>query len=402
MSNTLLNTQQVSFESLDVLDNVLVLGNLANRDYNDKFAVEGAKIGDSFSQRKPQRYVVQSGEAIGDIADLSDDTVTVRIEHQDHIAISYGQAERRLSIDDYRRRYINPQMVSLANKVDKRGYALYTGIWNNSGTPASPPTTSEAYLDAGVRLANNAAPMDDEMAMIITPRMMQKIVQGEQTLFHASEELRKMYLRGEMGTAHGFTWYRSQNPVTHRVGAWVGAGAVSGADQTGSSLTTNGWTGTVSKLLRKGDTFTIAGVNQVNPQTYEDTGELQQFVVNADVDSNAGDATITFSPPIITSGALQTVTAAPANGALITVSGAAGAVSPQGLGLHRDAMSLTVVDLPEPSGGADYKRVMSKKLRLAFSMVSQFDVKTYKNICRLDILYGWTLVRPELAVRVHG
>ncbi len=398
--NSLLTTSLVSFETLDSVDNMLVLGNIANREYDSRFGVAGAKIGDSYTERKPQRYIVQSGEDIGDIQGLEDDSVTVNIQFQDHIPIAFTQRERALSIDDYRRRYINPQSIALTNKVDKRGYYLYRGVANYSGAAGTALASSATPLDAGVRLANESVPMDDEMAMIVNPRGMATIVAAEQTLFHASDEIRSQYLRGQMGQAHGFTWYRTQNPVTHTVGSWVGAGRVNGASQTGSSLVTDNWTGTVTKLLRWGDNFTIANCYQVNPVTYEDTGELRQFVVTADVDSSSGAATIPIFPPIITEGAKQTVVASPAHQSALTLMNT-GARSVQGLALHRDAFALTVVDLPTPMGNKETQRIASKKFRMAFQMVADFDIKSYKNIVRVDLLYAWTLMRPEFACRVY-
>ncbi len=403
MPNTLLNTTEVSFNTLDSLDNMLVLGNLARRTYDGRFGIDGGKIGDKYTQRKPQRYVVQSGEDIGEIQGLEDDSVTIEIEHQDHVPIQFGGRERSLSMDDYRRRYIQPMTIALTNKVDKRGYNLYKGIYSFSGTAGTVPADSAIYLDAGVRLANNAVPVDDEMAVIVTPRMMASEIKAEQTLFHASDEIRQQYLRGQMGQAHGFTWYRSQNPATHRTGAWLGTPAVNGASQTGSSLITDGWTGSITKLLRWGDNFTIAGLNSVNPVTYEDTGELAQFVVTSDVDSSSGAATLPIFPPITISGPKQTVVASPDNDALLTVQTASKS-SPQGIAMHPDAMALTIVDLaaPIPESGKKATRIASKKYRMAFQMVADFDTKSYKNIQRLDILYAWTLMREEYACRIYS
>ncbi len=405
--NNLLTTQLVSFETLDSLDNMMVLGNLANREFDTRFGQAGAKIGEKFSQRKPQRYIVQEGEDIGDIQGLDDDFVDVEIKYQDHIPITFSQRERALSIDDYKRRYIKPQSIALTNKVDKRGFYLYRNVTNSSGTPGSALASSAVALDAGVRMANESVPMDDEAAMITNPRGMATIVAAEQTLFHASDEIRSQYLRGQMGQAHGFTWYRSQNPVTHTCGAYAGAGRVNGAGQTGSSLVTDNWTGSITKLLRWGDYFTIGtgatACNMVNPVTYEDIGELRQFTVTADVDSSAGAATIPISPPIVTSGPKQTVVASPAHQAALTVNNGAAANtrSTVGLALHRDAFALTIVDLPKPMGNKECETVRSTKYRMAFQMVADFDLKTYKNIVRVDLLYAWTLMREQFASRVY-
>ncbi|MCH1932429.1 hypothetical protein L9G16_19980, partial [Shewanella sp. A25] len=73
------------------------------------------------------------------------------------------------------------------------------------------------------------------------------------------------------------------------------------------------------------DVFTIAGVFRVHPETKQSTGVLQQFVATADANSTAGGAvTIQISPAIVTSGARQNVSNAPADNAALGFPSGAG------------------------------------------------------------------------------
>ena len=63
MANTLLTISMITKESLRVLKNNLAFARGVNREYDDKFAIEGAKIGDTLNIRKPARYVGRSGSA---------------------------------------------------------------------------------------------------------------------------------------------------------------------------------------------------------------------------------------------------------------------------------------------------------------------------------------------------
>jgi hypothetical protein len=126
-------------------------------------------------------------------------------------------------------------------------------------------------------------------------------------------------------------------------------------------------------------------------------------VVTDDVSSDSsGNATIPVSPAVISSGAFQTVNALPADNAALTILGAANTVTPQNLAFHRDAFTLACVDLEMP-GGVDWAaRVSSKKLGISMRMVRQYDINNDAFPCRVDVLYGWLCVRPELACRIAG
>ena len=135
------------------------------------------------------------------------------------------------------------------------------------------------------------------------------------------------------GNFAGFDNYQSAFAPTHTVGPLGGTPLINGGTQAvtyatasvrntwSQSLVTDGWTAAAALRLRAGDTFTIAGVNSVNPNTKADTGRLQHFTVLTNASSDAsGNATLSISPPIIISGAYQTVTAQPADLSLIHIS----------------------------------------------------------------------------------
>jgi hypothetical protein len=184
---------------------------------------------------------------------------------------------------------------------------------------------------------------------------------------------------------------------------------VNGANQTGSSLITSGWASGAS-TLNKGDIFTIAGVDSVNPLAYQDNGRLQQFAVTSTVSDTTGAMTINIAPPIITSGQLQTVTQSPANGAAISVLGATASVSgtlaattsPQSFVYHPDAFAFAMADLIEPDAGAVTKTARSKELGFSIRWVQQYQIGTDQMPSRLDILIGAATVQARLACRVYG
>lgn len=399
-ANTLLTISMITKEALRILENNLAFTKRVNRQYDDKFAIEGAKIGYVVNARKPVRYVVTTGQALS-IQDATETQVPVTLTTQDHVDFQFSSADLALSVDDFKDRFLQPAISALANKIDHQGLSLYTQIYSQVGTPGTTPNALLTYLLAGVALDNNAAPQDNHRSVVITPKMQAYIVDALKGLFQQASEIARQYIKGTMGTAAGFEWAMDQNCPTHVIGAHGGTPLTNGAGQTGASLITDGWTASVTGLLKAGDIFTLAGIYSVNPQSRQSTGELQQFVVTADVNSDgSGNATIPISPSIITTGAFQTVTAAPADGIALTVAGTASASSPMGMAFHRDAFTLVTADLPVPRGVDMGARVSDKQLGISLRVVRQYDINTDQWPCRIDVLYGWATLRPELACRV--
>jgi hypothetical protein len=399
-SNAFLTISMITKEALRILENNLAFTKRVNRQYDDKFAVEGAKIGYVVNARKPVRYIVTTGQALN-IQDSTETQVPVTLTTQDHVDFQFSSADLALSVDDFKTRFLQPAVSALANKIDASGLSLYTQVANQVGTPGTVPNTLLVYLLAGVALDNNAAPMDEQRSIVITPKMQAYIVDALKGLFQQATEIGRQYIKGTMGTSSGFQWAMDQNIATHVVGALGGVPTVNGANQTGTTLLTKAWTAAVGPRLKEGDTFTIAGVFGVNPNSRQSTGDLQKFVVRGDVSSDgAGLASVPIFPGIITSGAYQTVDVSPADSAALTIDGAAGVSSPQGMAFHKDAFTLVTADLPVPKGVDMGSRVSDKQLGISLRIVRAYDISSDQWPTRIDVLYGWAALRPELAVRI--
>lgn len=402
-ANTLLTIAMITREALRVLENNLTFTKQVNRQFDDKFGVDGAKIGTVVNVRKPPRYLPRVGQAL-DLQDATETQVPVSLDQQIGVDLAFSSQDLALSIDDFSERFIAPAIAAVANKIDQDGMGLYNTIYQSVGTPGTVPNALFTYLSAGVALDNSAAPMDGQRSIVINPLMQATIVDALKGLFQQSTAIAEQYAKGEMGVAIGFDWFMDQNTSAHTVGPQGGTPRVAGGNQTGSSLLTDGWTAAAAARLNKGDVFTIEGVYMVNPQSRQSTATLQQFVVTEDVSSDGtGAATIPISPAIVPAAQqFATVTGAPADDALITVIGAAGTVSPQGLAFHRDAFTLVTADLPLPRGVDMAARVSDKQLGMSIRMVRAYDINLDRFPCRLDILYGWSTLRPELACRIQS
>jgi hypothetical protein len=401
--NLNLTIGMITREAARILTNNLKLAGRVNTAYDDQFAKSGAKIGSVLNVRMPVKYLLRRGQAL--VPQNSIETsVPVTIQYQTGVDLQFSTAELTLDIDDYSKRYIQPAIATVINDVDYQVGQLYKEVYNSVGTPGTPPTTNLTYLEAGALLDKTATPRDGSRHMVLSEDMMPAIVNANQTLFNAQAKISAQYRTAMFGvdTLGWDTWDMDQNISRHTNGAQGGAPAAV-AGQSGSSLAVTAFPLVAAPRLKRGDVFTVAGVNGVNPQSRQDTGKLQQFVVLADVSSAAdGTATIPIAPPIITAGPYQTVTAAPAGGALLVMLGTANQVSTQGLGFHRDAFTLAMADLELPQGVWMSDRVSDKQLGISLRIVKAYDIQTDSQPARLDILWGVKAIRPEMAVRVWG
>ncbi len=361
------------------------------------------KIGSTYSIRKPNRYSVTDGATLSE-QDTTEATVALTIDKRKHVGMSFTQTDMTLKIQDFRERFIAPAMLPMANQVDVDCFALYKDIFSAVGTAGTTPTALKTYLQAKAQLNNNGVPVGDLKTLLINPDAEVEAVDFFKGLFNSQIRLDEIFKKGMIGKdTSGYDWYMTQNIPTHTIGAWVGTPLVNGSTTSGATtLVTDGWTGSVTGLLKKGDIFTIAGVYAVNPQTKATLKALQQFVVTADTNSSSGAATIPVYPAIISSGAYQTVSALPADNAAITVLGAASTLTPQNLAFHKNAFTLACVDLEAPDSNTSFSRVSDKQTGLSISMTKMFDINNYRNITRLDILYGCVTTYPELASRIYG
>jgi len=393
----------IAKETLMAFKNQLGFTKKVNKQYSDEFAKKGAKIGSSVTIRKPARFTVASGASLVN-QDVTEESTSLTLDTQNHVAFKFSSAELTLSVDEFRKRYIDNAVIALANQVDLNGLQMaYQNTFNSVGTPGTTPSALVTYLQAQQKLNEFSCPKGAKRSVHISPAASTSIVDSLKGLFQSSEQIKQQYEDGMMGRAAGADWYMSQNIYTHTVGPLGGTPLVNGGSQSGSSLVTDGWTASAAARLKKGDVFTVAGVYAVNPVTKQSTGSLQQFVVTADVSSDgSGNATIGISPSIVTSGALQTVSGSPADNAVLTIVGAASTQSPQNILCHEDAFVMGCADLELPNG-VDFAAVASDpESGLSLRIVRAYDISADSFPCRLDILYGWKAVRPEWACRIQG
>lgn len=391
MSQSLLTPSVITKETLVQLENNLVFAGKVNRQFENQFV----KIGDTITVRKPNRFTVSDGAALV-IQNINEPSTSITISNQKHVGFLFSAKELTLTVEEFSERYLKGAALALGNKVDFDLAALYSQVNNEVGTPATVPNNFTFLAAVGQRMDEGAVPQDGR-CLVINAATNWSMAAALSTLYVRS--VAEPALKGFLAAIANFEIFLDQNVNTLTSGNYAGTGVVNGANQTGSSILTNGWTANRT-LFNGGEVITFAGVNAINPVNYQSTGALANFVITGPVTSDgAGNATLTISPAIVTSGAYQTVSASPANGAAVSViSGAANSVLAKNLGFVRDAFGLVTVpkELPE---GVDFAARETYK-NISIRIVRAYDINNDVTPCRLDILYGVAAFYPELACRL--
>jgi len=391
MANTLLTPTAVTREALRILHQKLnFIGNI-NRQYDSSFAVEGAKIGETLTIRLPNEYTVRTGRTIA-VQDTTETSTVLTLATQKGVDVEFSSGDLTLSLDDFSKRILEPMMTVLAANVESDALSMFEDVFNQENNVGS-AATFRSILNGRKKLVDSLAGATNLKTNLDTQTNvdMVDVLKG---LFQDSSSISQQYLEGMLGRTAGFEFFENTLMPRHVTGTDDGTGDYLTNDataQTGTSLTIDTGTGT----LLKGDIFTVAGVNRVHPETKVDTGQLQQFVVTTSTSTSA--TTVNISPEIIATGARQNVTNAAANNQALTKVGGVSATHDISLGYAPDAFTFVTADLRMPRG-VDFaaREVMDG---LSMRIVSDYDITNDTFPTRIDILYGFKTIRPQLAVR---
>lgn len=418
MANAIKVATIIAREALAIVDNNLsgLIGSFY-RDLESEFNknVNGYKVGDTVTVRRPADFTVRSG-ATRSAQDIVEGGVQLQVATQIGVDFDLTSTEMTLNIEDragvngLRERVIKPAAINLVNSlVADCMTEFYQTVYNWVGTPGTRITNFTGFSKAPERLDEMAVPFSDRFAAL-NPNDNWGLI-GAQTGMYVQDAARSAYRDGSLGDIGGLQTYMSQVLPTHTVGPLGGAPLINGGAQNvtyvtakdtwAQSLITDGWTAAAAARWKRGDVFTIANVFMVNPKTKALTNILQQFVVNADVSSDgAGNLTANISPPIITSGPHQTVNSVPADNAAITVLGTAATGYRQNMAYNKNAFALAVVPMVIPPGSVDFSRETQKGLSIRVGPT--YNGTTDVSGWRMDMLYGRKCIDPRLATRLSG
>lgn len=398
MASTYLTPTAVTREAVRVLHQRLNFIGACNKQYDDSYKNGGAtvrgKFGPTLKIRLPNEYTVRDGINMA-AQEHSETSVDLTVSTVKGVDMYFTSEDQTLSIEDFSSRFIAPAMSVLASNIEADALSMYKQVYNlYDGDAAAFGFTSMS--NASTLLTKMLAPTPDR-TIIMNPDHSNKFRIDTKGLYQDSEAIKKQWREGMMGRTSGFDVYENTLLVPHATGtaAKTTNYTISGAVTTNGSAAAT-LTGAAT-TWKAGDVFTVVGCNRVHPETKADTGVLQQFVVLADCTT-----AMTFAPAIYTSGPRQNVTSGglPNGNAVVKVGAGASETLTQSLAFHKDAFAFVTADLELPKGVDFAAREVFDGISL--SMVRDFSISDRTFPCRIDCLYGYKAIRPQLAARIHN
>lgn len=398
MPNTIKNLSDgdITREALRILKNANGILRKVNRQYDEDFGKEGHKNAGTLLIREPNRYTVGTGRTITP-QDTSEVTTSLVVATQKHVPVQFFSSELALSLDDFSERILRPAMSVLASDIAKSvALAAAEGFNQYVGTPGTTPTSFLTFAQAGERLDWQTAPRDGNRAVVLNPTAMAATADAQKGLFAPGGAIGKQYESGMLDQMTGFDFVMDQSlpTIAHGAGASYLTNTPSGITNGSTSLAVDTGTG----ALTAGQQFTIAGMNEVNPDTKASTGQLKVFTVASAYAGGAGN--IAVSEAMYKSGARQNLSADVPDNTAVTLIGSASTSYVRNLAFHRDAIVLATADLPLPKGVDMANREKMDNLSLRF--IRFYDGTNDNFIGRFDILYGIKVVRPSWGCVVYG
>ena len=397
MANSILSPTAVAREALRILHQKCNFIGAINRQYDDSFAKAGAKIGEKLKIRLPNQYTVRTGATLVP-QDTTENSIDLQVVTQKGVDMNFTSADLSLTLDDFSKRVLEPAVAVLAASIEADALTMVSDVYNQVNNIGSPITFAK-LLAGRKQLEDGLTPPGNRTAILNTTDNAD-LVDALKGLFHDDDGIARQYREGSMGRTAGFDFYENTQLATRTNGQRGGTPVLNGATASGATqIVTDGWTASAANRVKKGDIFTISGVNRVHPESKIDTGVAQTFVVTADASSDgSGNATLSISPAIVSTGAAQNVSAVPADNAPLSFQGNASAAFGQSMLFHEDAFTFATADLVMPRGVDWAAREVYDGISMR--IVRQYDINNDKFPTRLDILYGYKTLRPQLACRL--
>ncbi|WP_136420290.1 P22 phage major capsid protein family protein [Herbaspirillum sp. ST 5-3] len=381
----------ITKEGLLILHEKIPFISTINCQYDDQYAKKGGKIGSDLRIRLPNQYTVRTGKT-AQVQDSAESSVTMTMATQKGVDLGMSSVDLTLSIDEIKKRHLEPAMSALAADIESTVISGVTPeVYNLVGTAGTTPATMLTFGQARQKLNEYLAPKDNRRRVQVDSATMSTMTDAYKGLFQSGKAIDKQYIEGYIDRQGGFDWYENESIYSHTNGSDVTGVTVNDTVASGDSSMT---IANCSSAPTVGSVFTVAGVYAVHPETKRAYGHLQQFVVTGT--PTATD--ISFSPAMISTGGKQNVSALPDNGAALVWVGAASTSYGQCLAYHEDAFAFVSADLEVP-GGVDMAAI-NRFEGLSMRFIRQYDAVNDDWISRIDVLFGYKAIRPQLACRI--
>jgi len=406
MANSILTPSIITKEALRILHAQSNFLTKINRQYDSRFAVNGAKIGTNLDVRLPNKFTVRTGSTYS-AQNMVERKVSLPVATIKGVDCTITDTELTMSLNDFSEQFLKPAMNQLASDIEYNAMlSMYKSVPNAVGT-VSTQIDYKKFQQAGQKLTEALAPSSDR-TFLLNPSSRVEFSDAVKGLFQSSSNIEDQYREGMVGRTGGFDVFENTMIPVHTTGTYGGTPLTNGAVAQGnagtgnayvatSDIITDGWT-SGGTSLKAGDIVTFAGCYDVHPETKVSTGVLKKFVIVSDVSDTTGAITMTVSPGVIAGGAYQNCSNRIADNSAITVLGTSATAYGQNLAFHKDAFTFVSADLDIPKGMDMAARERFGNISMRFVRWFDGDAGTWKS--RFDILHGMAALYPELACRL--
>lgn len=416
MANGFLNAKEYANVMLLLLKNSLVMGRLVDGQFQNKVTDQN---GLTIHVKRPPQFIAKDGPVLAEQAIVAGSTsLAVNRYRNVHVGVSDLEAVQSWN-QLMRNATVRAAASTLAHDVDLYLHTMLHSFASHVGTPGEPLRTPAQFFRVHTRLMEQSVPDTDLAAVMsyadaetVRSALLAGNIQGVNKT--ALENARVPLMSSIQGVATQHI--RSVTTGTRSQGAGQIAGAaqnvnyaaVKDLDASPLLVDTLGANATV----KKGEIFTIAGVFAINNRSGETLPYLRQFVVTEDATADgAGAATLQVWPHIVVAGtggaeadtntAFATVSAAPADNALLTFFAPASTVIPTRAAWSKQAIQLVSARLETPmSDTSSFATDPDTGISIRYWRGS--DINTGKHIHRWDMIYGAKVVDPRLGTRYSG
>ena len=355
-----------------------------------------------------------------DVQDSVQLSTALTVATQDGVDMRFNSREMALDLDSFSQLHLEPAMATLISNIDSdvlQGCTKLTPNWATnlpllsgvSTTTMSAVSSLTAPGNARTRLNQSLAPKGDRRIQMDSG-MMASIVTGVAGYFNPSNAISEQYREGLVARTAMADYYENERVysmptvssvlvTSFRITSFV---TTLGVNSAGVSTT---------QAMPVGSIFTLGNaagfLSDVHPETKTQFSNAKQFTVVSTVHGTT--STITFAPPIFLSGPRQNVGGGAAGWTATTLAlssltmnfaGTTTVSFPTALMYHRDAYTFATADLPLMGGSEKCVRRTFDGLSLRVWQAP--DIRNDELLTRIDILYGYSAIRPEWGCRILG
>ena len=380
----------------------------------------------------PRYTVTQTTSGVQDLSAGTQDTVfgseIFSVDQVFGSSMGWGDFVKIRDIGEAREsEAITNAATNLAEKID--AYILRTvalAANNSVGTPGNAIDSLDDFTAGYVRLKEEGV-SDTDLRAVLTYGDQAALASNIVGLPSLDDIASGIYREGFTGKVGGIPTMFTQQLPTLTTGTRTN-GAVNGANQgvnykdvSVSSAPGRYLTQTIAAdgfganaTIKDGEVFTIAGVNAYDNRLGASLGRLQQFRVVGDhtADGTGAIASMRIFPALVVPGsgsggdvnvntAHATVTAAPADNAVITWwASASNSIKPRVV-LAKDAIQVNTADLIMPATGVGMRKALTK-VPLSVRMWKNSNFSTGAHDVRFDVVLSANVRDRRRLVRING